>query len=395
MAKVKVVIGANFGDEGKGLMTDYFCSKINEPTLNIRFNGTCQAGHTVVKGDKRHVFSHFGSGSFNPNVVTYLSSDFYVNPIWFLKEYEELNNLGVKPVVKIAKNAPVILIYDMIYNRIIENSRGENRHGSCGMGLWEALLRGRKNEIITVEDLQKGVRRLGNQIKDIRDNYFTEKFKNDGLEVSENLSVDDMYWFDDNLIDCYISDAKKMLSYVELVDEYEVFKDYENFVFEGAQGLLLDWMNREYMPYLTASRTGLHNCVNLFKFISNPEIEACYITRSYFTRHGAGLFKTEVEDKSVLGVKENDKTNFQNPWQGQFRYGYFDLDLFKATIQKDLFELYSYDFKKSICVTHLDETNGVIKLRDREMSFDDFKTELGDDWCFYTSYGEDSCQIKV
>ena len=74
---IRVVIGANFGDEGKGLMTDYFCSHFpkNEKVLNVRFNGTCQAGHTVVKGKKRHVFSHFGSGSFNENVVTVFSDD--------------------------------------------------------------------------------------------------------------------------------------------------------------------------------------------------------------------------------------------------------------------------------------------------------------------------------
>ena len=60
--KIDIVIGANFGDEGKGLMTDYFCSNFDksEKVLNIRFNGTCQAGHTVVKRDKRHIFSHFG-----------------------------------------------------------------------------------------------------------------------------------------------------------------------------------------------------------------------------------------------------------------------------------------------------------------------------------------------
>lgn len=394
MKTVKIVIGANFGDEGKGLMTDFFCSNIDKSVLNVRFNGTCQAGHTVVKDGKRHVFSHFGSGSFNKNVVTYLSSDFYVNPIFFVKEYKELVDMGIKPIVKISKNAPVVLIYDMIYNRVIEDSRGNKRHGSCGMGLWEALLRGRANQIITVSDLQKGIMKLGNQIKNIRDNYFVEKFKQDGLNCDTDLTVDNMKWFDDTLIDCYIQDAKEMLSCVELVNEWEVFDDYDYIVFEGAQGLLLDWNNREYMPYLTASRTGLHNCVNLLKFISNSDIEVCYMTRSYFTRHGAGLFKTEVKDKAVLGLEEEDKTNFLNNWQGNFRYGYFDLELFKEVVERDLRELYSYGFKKSICVTHLDQTGNMIKLNNMDMSIDQFKKYVGKDWCYYASYAED-CNMIV
>ena len=88
MAKqIKVVIGANFGDEGKGLMTDYFCKRLSESgsVLNIRFNGGAQAGHTVVVPtlgqQKRHVFSHFGAGSFVNGTDTYLSGNFILNPM--------------------------------------------------------------------------------------------------------------------------------------------------------------------------------------------------------------------------------------------------------------------------------------------------------------------------
>lgn len=85
MKEVKVIIGANFGDEGKGLMTDYFCNKCDNPIV-VRFNSGAQAGHTVVTPDgNRHVFGHFGSGTFN-NTPTFLSKYFVVNPLSFLKE---------------------------------------------------------------------------------------------------------------------------------------------------------------------------------------------------------------------------------------------------------------------------------------------------------------------
>lgn len=393
MKDIKVVIGANFGDEGKGLMTDYFCSNFakDKKVLNIRFNGTCQAGHTVVKGEKRHIFSHFGAGSFNENVITFLTSDFYVNPILFNKEYDELVELGITPVVIVDQNAPVITFYDMLYNRVIESSRGENRHGSCGMGLWEALLRGRADYVLTVDDLKKGVRKLSNQIIDIRDNYFTEKFKQDGI-VFNGAVVDDIDWLDENIIDTYIYEAKKMLDRIIIEDEKSVLNRFDNIVFEGAQGLLLDWMNREYMPYLTASRTGLFNVNRLLKLIDSEfNFEVCYMTRSYFTRHGAGPLMTEVDNKEILGITENDKTNHLNPWQGVFRYGYFDLDLFKKTIEKDLNDLELGCYKKSICVTHLDETMDYI-MTENKTSRDDF-VGLFVDFNFYFSYSEDSYNI--
>lgn len=396
MKNIKVVIGANFGDEGKGLMTDYFCSNFNknEKVLNIRFNGTCQAGHTVVKGEKRHIFSHFGAGSFNENVVTFLTSDFYVNPILFNSEYEKLVELGVTPIVIIDSNAPVVTFYDMLYNRVIESSRGENRHGSCGMGLWESLLRGRANYVLTVDDLRKGQRKLGNQIIDIRDNYFTEKFKQDGI-VFNGAVVDDIDWFDENIIDNYIFEGKKMLDRVIIEDEKSVLNRFNNIVFEGAQGLLLDWMNREYMPYLTASRTGLFNVNRLLKLIDDEfDFEVCYMTRSYFTRHGAGPLITEVENKEILGVTENDKTNHLNPWQGVFRYGYFDLDLFEKTVEKDLKDLELGNYKKSICVTHLDETNDFI-MTENKISLSGFMNRLSKNFGFYLSRNEDSKNIMV
>ena len=120
------VIGANFGDEGKGLMTDYFCSQ-NKKSLNIRFNGGAQAGHTVVTPDgKRHVFSHIGSGTFS-GADTYLSEFFTLNPIMFMKEhsiipeceiyisdilivYMFLNVLKILDLIKFRMNFPNFLM---------------------------------------------------------------------------------------------------------------------------------------------------------------------------------------------------------------------------------------------------------------------------------------------
>src|ERR1700721_2544919 len=99
MKKADIVIGSAFGDEGKGLITDYLCTHSTAKTCVVRFNGGAQAGHTVEMPDgKRHIFSHFGSGSF-ARTPTYLSSYFVCNPIIFKRECKELAPLNVSPTV--------------------------------------------------------------------------------------------------------------------------------------------------------------------------------------------------------------------------------------------------------------------------------------------------------
>lgn len=92
MTDVKIVVGANFGDEGKGLMADYFCHQAvsqGKKCLNVLTNGGAQRGHTVVTPTgKRHVFKHFGSGTF-AGADTYLLKSFILNPMEFIRELNE------------------------------------------------------------------------------------------------------------------------------------------------------------------------------------------------------------------------------------------------------------------------------------------------------------------
>jgi len=86
MKNIKIVIGSNFGDEGKGLITDYFANQYPNGIV-VRFNGGVQASHTVITPNSiRHMFSHFGSGTLS-GLPTHLSEFFIANPIIFKKEY--------------------------------------------------------------------------------------------------------------------------------------------------------------------------------------------------------------------------------------------------------------------------------------------------------------------
>lgn len=376
MKNIKIVIGANFGDEGKGLMTDYFCHQFSkdDEVLNVRFNGGAQAGHTVITAnDKRHVFSHIGAGSFNPNVITYLSPDFIVNPILLKKEMNTFyKEFGVKPTILIDSRCRITIPQDMMLNQIVERSRS-NKHGSCGVGINETIKRcnNRKYSLDSFdldligkdkELIQIAARKF---IKKIRAEYLVDRLKE--LNVS-SISVDEMrLLYDDDIVDRYLEDLEEILFLCYVVETKDILK-YDNIVFEGAQGLLLSEDNRSYFPHLTPSATGSKYIINLLKElkISECDLEVCYVSRSYFTRHGAGRFETECP-KNYINQDIIDTTNFENEFQGNFRYGFFDKDLFIFETSKDYHAIkLEFDgfakLKKSFAITHLDETNNRIAL---------------------------------
>ena len=349
MPNIKVVIGANFGDEGKGLMTDYFCNK-NKNSLGVRFSGGSQAGHTVVTPDGiRHVFHHFSSGTLS-GADTYLSKYFILNPMMFRKEYDGLIKKGLDFKVFIDEKCLVTTPYDMLVNQIVEDYRKDNRHGSCGLGINETIKRNSKISIRFIDLIDRN--RLLDKLLFIRE-CIPERLKELGVD---NISSEYMKLIiNGNIITNYLNDISFMLKHSEIVNSTILHK-YDNIVFEGSQGLLLDQNNSDYFPYLTPSNVGMQNVVETLKELKydNKEIEISYLTRCYMTRHGPGKFLTETTNKPFEKIV--DMTNIPNPFQGTLRYGLLDLDLLKKTIQRDLCFAKDYNYVKSIAITCLDQS---------------------------------------
>lgn len=402
MKKAYAVIGANFGDEGKGLMTDYFSRITSESVLDVRFNGGCQAGHTVVDADgKRHVFSHIGAGTFS-GADTYLSEFFIVNPMLFMREYKILNKkYGLSPKIIISKNAPVTLPCDMLINQLIEKSRGDNRHGSCGMGINETIKRSKNKQFRVVfgdmsfleyqRNINSTISEMADIIKNINRFYVPERL----AELGISNPPDEFYEFvnNDNIIYKYIDDFMNTHRICRsFYSDDEIINAYDTVVFEAAQGLLLDCDRKEYFPNLTPSNTGMKNIRSILDKFPDTDTEICYVTRSYFTRHGAGKF---ISEYSGLARKYNlsDKTNHTNEYQGNFRYGYFDIDEFKASIDNER-KYFKENDKVSLCVTHLDETDSRIICKDENLSAMDLKKLIGADG-LYVSYGETAENVSV
>lgn len=359
---VKIVVGANYGDEGKGLATDFFARNASGKCLNVLYNGGPQRGHTVeLKDGKRHVFHHFGSGTF-ANAHTLFDKDFMVNPILFAKEYDELIHDGVDVKCFISPDCRVTNPYDMIINQIVEKSRDSKKHGSCGCGIWETQRRYdngtyslRYSDMIRMTDLQ-----LLEYIHDIAEDYFYEQMNFYGIE-----EIPDAYkeLIGNDIMEIhYINDLRYMQSKVESCRLESLCENYNTVIFEGGQGLALSETNVSAYPYTTPSNTGSSVPAKRIAMIGlDSDMEVCYVTRSYFTKHGAGTFPTECK-KAEINSEIQDLTNVPNEFQDSIRYGTFSKDEFYSRVFDDIrmSDTLSSKIKRNLMVTHLNYTDGDI-----------------------------------
>lgn len=372
---VKVVVGSNYGDEGKGMATHFFSHNAKKQLcLNVLYNGGCQRGHTVeLKNGKRHIFHHFGSGTYS-KAHTFFDKDFMVNPMVFIDELNQLQTEDkVTPVCIVSPKCRVTTPYDMFINQIIETARDKNRHGSCGYGIWETQKRYEDGQyaLFFGELMDKTNDEILKYLNGIAHDYLPKRLKYYGI-----TKIPDEY---KKLIDSpglaehYLIDLREMQRIVRIATFKRIREWYGTIVFEGAQGLALDENNVAAFPYVTASKT---TSLIPIERVSDMDanIEVCYITRSYFTKHGAGFFSTECA-KNKINANIEDRTNIRNDYQEEIRYGTFDITEFLSRVQNDMKSSKAIrpDLKTSVFITHLNYTNdiaGNCTLQDLKQYFD-------------------------
>jgi len=348
----QVVIGAQFGDEGKGRVTDHYAAEVGDDGIVIRFNGGAQAGHTVVTPDGlRHVFSHVGSGAF-VGAATFLSRFFVSNPILFLKEKESLAAKGVEPTIYVDPQSPVTTPYDMMINQIVERERGGDRHGSCGVGFGETIERNLiPTYALTVADLADRSA-LATKLDLVRREYAPARLARLGFADAFARNAD--LFRSDAILEHYVEDARRFVEAITVADARTATHGRYP-LFEGAQGLLLD-QDRGFFPHVTRSNTGLRNVLTLAEELDLERIEVTYVTRAYSTRHGAGPLPHELPEKPYPGVV--DATNIPNAYQGTLRFGWLDLNVLRRAIAEDLADavrLSRLEVKSWLAITCLDQ----------------------------------------
>lgn len=323
-----VIVDLGFGDSGKGLLTDFLVRTQNAGVV-VRYNGGAQAGHNVVDlNGRHHTFAQFGSGTFVPGVRTFLSRHVVVHPGALLVEGDILENLGVPDVfsrLKISEQALIITPFHQAANHIRELVRGDNRHGSCGVGVGEAYEDSinSPNDCVRAGDLSDlpGLKR---KLESIRERKRSELPLSGCHNINEATLKREWEILENHgVIDRWI-DSISRITRLDMVKPDGLLQNWlsrsETVVFEGAQGVLLDAV-AGFHPHTTWSDCTGRNALDIIQTMApDSTIVQLGVLRSHAVRHGNGPLPTETNDPTGI-IREHNQLN---EWQGPVRYGWFD-----------------------------------------------------------------------
>ena len=350
-----IVLGAQWGDEGKGKVTDFFASKAD---LVVRFQGGNNAGHTIVVDDEKFALSMVPSGVMYETCTPVIASGCVVDFEVLKKEIDSLNQKNIDTSnLKLSYNAHIIMPYHKVLDELIEESLGDRKIGTTKKGIGPCY--GDKIQ-------RKGIR--------IQDFLSPEKFKS---KLQENLNeknkiIEEIY-------------KGKALNFDEILSEYETFrelieslstdtslfisnsiKENKNILFEGAQGTLLDIDHGTY-PFVTSSNTSAGNA-SIGSGIGPLNFEKVVgVTKAYISRVGTGPFMTE-QSNNIGDYLIEKGAEFGTVTGRRRRCGWLDLVSLKYSARiNSLSELF---ITKLDVLTGLDEVNICVgyKFKDQELT---------------------------
>jgi len=343
MSKNVVVIGTQWGDEGKGKIVDWLTDRAQGV---VRFQGGHNAGHTLVINGKKTVLHLIPSGILRDHVMCYIGNGVVVSPQALLKEMDNLAAAGVDVYgrLRISEACPLILPYHEAIDKARELAKGAAKIGTTGRGIGPAYEDKVARRAIRLQDLfhrERFAAKLG-EVLDYHNFVLKNYFKTDTIDFQKTL--DDTLALADR-IKPLVLDVPRAL--------YEANKAEQNLLFEGAQGTLLDIDHGTY-PYVTSS-----NCIAGAACAGSgvgPQMlnYVLGITKAYTTRVGSGPFPTELEDETGKHLAEKGH-EFGSTTGRARRCGWFDAAALKRSIQ--------INGVSGLCVTKLDVLDGVPTLR--------------------------------
>ncbi|MCX7174842.1 MAG: adenylosuccinate synthase [Proteobacteria bacterium] len=349
MAKNVVVIGTQWGDEGKGKIVDWLTDHAQGV---VRFQGGHNAGHTLVIGGKKTVLRLVPSGILRGGVTCYIGNGVVVSPEAFLNELDELKAAGVdaESRLKISEACPLILPYHQAIDLAREAAKGENKIGTTGRGIGPCYEDKVARRALRLQDLLRP-KRFAEKLAELLDYHnflLTHYYHAPAVDFQK-------------VLDQSVAMAPRLEKMVADVPRalYEAHQAGANLLFEGAQGTLLDIDHGTY-PFVTSS-----NCVagaasagagvgpSMLHYILG-------ITKAYTTRVGSGPFPTELYDAldklDPVGKHLADKGHEFGSVTGRARRcGWFDAAALKRAIQ--------INGVSGLCVTKLDVLDGVHELK--------------------------------
>ena len=342
MSRNVVVIGTQWGDEGKGKIVDWLTDHAEGV---VRFQGGHNAGHTLVIGGKKTVLHLIPSGILRSNVTCYIGNGVVIAPDALLEEIDMLqqNGIGVIGRLKISEACPLILPCHVALDNAREQARGGGKIGTTGRGIGPAYEDKVARRAIRLQDLfhrDRFAAKLGEMLdyhNFVLRHYFSAPIIDFQKTMDEVLAQAER-------IKPMVADVPRLL--------FDANKSDRNLLFEGAQGTLLDVDHGTY-PYVTSS-----NCIAGAAGPGSgvgPQIlhYVLGITKAYTTRVGSGPFPTELEDAvgKHLATRGHE---FGSTTGRPRRCGWFDAVALKRSVQ--------INGVTGLCITKLDVLDGVESL---------------------------------
>ena len=338
-ARNVVVIGTQWGDEGKGKIVDWLT---NHTQGVVRFQGGHNAGHTLVVNGKKTILRLIPSGILRKDVVCYIGNGVVLSPGALLQEMDELEAAGVEvaPRLRISEACPLILPYHQALDHAREAAKGAEKIGTTGRGIGPAYEDKVARRAIRLQDLFKPVR-FAEKLEQLLDfhNFVLSRYYKQA-EVDFKQTLDEALAFAPRLAPL-VADVPRAL--------YDANRAGKNLLFEGAQGTLLDIDHGTY-PFVTSS-----NCVAgaaaAGAGIGPGQLHYVLgITKAYTTRVGGGPFPTELTDDvgRYLATRGHE---FGSVTGRPRRCGWFDAAALKRSIQ--------INGVSGLCITKLDVLDGV------------------------------------
>ncbi len=343
MSKSIVVLGTQWGDEGKGKIVDLLT---DQAAAVVRFQGGHNAGHTLVIGGSKTVLHLIPSGILRENVECMIGNGVVISPEALLKEIHMLEEQGVpaRERLSISEACPLILPYHIAMDLARERARGKAAIGTTGRGIGPAYEDKVARRGLRIGDLlhrERFASKLG-EVLDYHNFTLKNYFKADTFDFQEVL---------DGCMQ-YVEDIQPLIEDVpSRIDALR--KAGGNILFEGAQGTLLDIDHGTY-PYVTSSNTTAGGAAAGSGIGPLGLDYVLGITKAYTTRVGAGPFPTELFDK--MGEHLATKGNEFGATTGRpRRCGWFDAVALRRAVQ--------INSVSGLCVTKLDVLDGLENLR--------------------------------
>jgi adenylosuccinate synthase len=342
MANV-VVIGSQWGDEGKGKIVDWLSERAD---VVVRFQGGHNAGHTLVIDGEVFKLSLLPSGVVRPGKLSMIGNGVVVDPWALLEEIDRIGEQGVKldsSRLKVAENASLILPLHRTLDRAREEARGKAKIGTTGRGIgpaYEDKTARRAIRVCDLADLDTLSEKVGELL--VHHNALLRGFEQEEIDRDE-------------LLDMLKKLAPRLLPYAASVwrELDDACRDRKRILFEGAQGIMLDVDHGTY-PFVTSSNT-VSGAAAAGTGLGPKSLDYILgITKAYTTRVGSGPFPTELEDEVGCRLGERGK-EFGTVTGRQRRCGWFDAVLVRKSVK-----LSGMD---GIALTKLDVLDGLSELK--------------------------------